>query len=165
MARSFFLFLAVLTWLVSPAWAEKKVALVIGNSNYKHATPLPNPTNDARAMSRMLEKIGFEVVSGTDLDRQAKFGVIGAQLSDRTAAHIVLPDRWMRLRAPLRLKLVRVAVDRTSAKVELLLASFGGPTKKMPVHHHIGAGSGAVPISAGHGDRDHAASGARHPGK
>lgn len=71
MARSFFLFLAVLTWLVSPAWAEKKVALVIGNSNYKHATPLPNPTNDARAMSRMLEKIGFEVVSGTDLDRQA----------------------------------------------------------------------------------------------
>lgn len=71
MARSFFLFLAVLTWLVSPAWSEKKVALVIGNSNYKHATPLPNPTNDARAMSRMLEKIGFEVVSGTDLDRQA----------------------------------------------------------------------------------------------
>lgn len=71
MARSFFAFLAVLAFLVAPAWAEKKVALVIGNSAYKHATPLPNPTRDAQAMTRMLEKIGFEVVSGTDLDRQA----------------------------------------------------------------------------------------------
>ena len=71
MIRLFFGVLTVLTILVSPAWAEKKVALVIGNSAYKHATPLPNPTRDAHAMSRMLEKIGFEVVSGTDLDRQS----------------------------------------------------------------------------------------------
>ena len=100
MARSFFLFLAVLTWLVSPAWAEKKVALVIGNSNYKHATPLPNPTNDARAMSRMLEKIGFEVVSGTDLDRQAmadSMKLFAAKAENADTVYIFMRDMAFRL--------------------------------------------------------------------
>ena len=71
MVRIWFALVAILALFVAPAWAEKKVALVIGNSSYKHATPLPNPTRDAHAMARMLEGIGFQVVSGTDLDRQA----------------------------------------------------------------------------------------------
>ena len=46
---------------------ERKVALVIGNGSYEHAVPLDNPKNDATAMTSMLEQMGFEVVSGTDL--------------------------------------------------------------------------------------------------
>lgn len=46
----------------------KRVALVIGNSAYQAAAPLPNPANDARAMSQKLEGLGFEIVEGIDLD-------------------------------------------------------------------------------------------------
>jgi uncharacterized caspase-like protein len=44
------------------SFAEKRVALVIGNSEYQHAPKLPNPVNDANAVSIMLEGAGFEVV-------------------------------------------------------------------------------------------------------
>src|SRR5262249_8509781 len=44
---------------------EKRVALVIGNSRYPTA-PLNNPGNDARAMSRVLRSLGFEVLSHED---------------------------------------------------------------------------------------------------
>lgn len=52
-----------------PALAEKRVALVIGNSSYKNTTPLKNPKNDAIAMSSALERLGFVVVKGIDLPR------------------------------------------------------------------------------------------------
>lgn len=47
----------------------RRVALVIGNSSYQHTTPLLNPSNDATAMTGMLQRIGFEVISGIDLDK------------------------------------------------------------------------------------------------
>lgn len=53
---------------LSPAYAAKRVALVIGNSAYEHVTPLANPRNDAEDMTAKLESLGFEVVSGLDLD-------------------------------------------------------------------------------------------------
>lgn len=40
---------------------EKRMALIIGNSNYKFAPSLENPKNDARDMCVALEKLGFEV--------------------------------------------------------------------------------------------------------
>src|ERR1051326_2954328 len=46
-----------------PALAEKRVALVIGNSGYQHAPALPNPARDAKAMVSMFEKAGFDVVT------------------------------------------------------------------------------------------------------
>ena len=49
----------------------RRVALVIGNSAYARVRPLPNPTNDARAMAKSLREIGFVVTEGTDLDRTA----------------------------------------------------------------------------------------------
>ena len=51
-----------------PANAERRVALVIGNSAYKHAAPLPNPRNDAKAIAAALRRLNFEVVAGIDLD-------------------------------------------------------------------------------------------------
>jgi uncharacterized caspase-like protein len=42
--------------------AEKRVALVIGNSGYQHAVALANPANDASAIAKLLKDIGFDVV-------------------------------------------------------------------------------------------------------
>src|SRR5262245_9137999 len=51
------------------AEAAQRVALVIGNSAYKHATELDNPGNDANEIAAVLKRYGFEVVLGLDLDK------------------------------------------------------------------------------------------------
>jgi hypothetical protein len=53
------------------AEAQKRVALVIGNSDYQHTVKLPNPTNDARDVAAALKKHGFQVLEGLDLDKAA----------------------------------------------------------------------------------------------
>ena len=54
---------------VTPAGPGSRVALVIGNSNYRHATVLNNPKNDASDLAALLRKLGFDVVEGVDLDK------------------------------------------------------------------------------------------------
>jgi uncharacterized caspase-like protein len=53
-------------WLTAlfsqPGHAEKRVALVIGNSAYQAVNRLANPTNDAGAMAETLKNAGFDVV-------------------------------------------------------------------------------------------------------
>jgi hypothetical protein len=44
------------------AFADKRVALVIGNSNYQNVVALTNPANDATAITEMFRKASFEVV-------------------------------------------------------------------------------------------------------
>ena len=46
-----------------PAFAERRVALVIGNSAYQNAPVLPNPAKDAKAIVAMFVKAGYDVVS------------------------------------------------------------------------------------------------------
>jgi hypothetical protein len=53
------------------ACAEKRVALVIGNSEYKNTTPLINPKHDATDVAEALKRVGFEVITGFDLDHAA----------------------------------------------------------------------------------------------
>ncbi|MBV5266612.1 caspase family protein [Pinisolibacter sp. B13] len=60
---------AVLILAGSPALADKRVALVIGNGHYRNANPLPNPTNDARAMAEVLRNTGFDVTEALDADK------------------------------------------------------------------------------------------------
>jgi hypothetical protein len=58
--------------LPSAAHAEKRVALVIGNSAYQSVPRLPNPDADAKLMSDTLLSLGFFVVGGSaqvDLDK------------------------------------------------------------------------------------------------
>lgn len=50
--------------------AERRVALVIGNSNYTQVPTLPNPQNDARAIAEVLKRLNFEVVLALDVTRQ-----------------------------------------------------------------------------------------------
>jgi len=55
--------LAALALLASqPAWATKRVALVVGNSSYQNAPLLPNPANDATAIAATLKTAGFDLV-------------------------------------------------------------------------------------------------------
>lgn len=72
--RWFTLFLALFLVCVacSPAAAEKRVALVIGNGAYTKVPQLPNPPHDAAAMADMLRRTGFEIVeSKTDIGVEA----------------------------------------------------------------------------------------------
>jgi hypothetical protein len=68
-ALVFRLFLVGLVTLVSGnALASKRVALVIGNSDYLHVSKLPNPAGDAAAIARLLSDAGFErVIRRADL--------------------------------------------------------------------------------------------------
>jgi uncharacterized caspase-like protein len=54
----------------APAQAERRVALVIGNSAYVNANVLRNPKNDAADFAETLKKVGFEVDLGLDLDQR-----------------------------------------------------------------------------------------------
>jgi|GEM_PF-2745778 len=47
---------------------EKRIALVIGNSNYKFASFLKNPINDADTFGSVLRKLKFDVILKKNLD-------------------------------------------------------------------------------------------------
>jgi uncharacterized caspase-like protein len=59
----------ILLATVHGAAADKRVALVIGNSAYQHTAPLRNPSNDASDMAAKLRALGFDVIEGTDLTK------------------------------------------------------------------------------------------------
>jgi uncharacterized caspase-like protein len=58
----------VAAYFSMPARADKRIALVVGNSAYKNVTPLDNPRNDASLMADTLRALGFAVVGGAQLD-------------------------------------------------------------------------------------------------
>ncbi|MDZ4777575.1 MAG: caspase family protein [Alphaproteobacteria bacterium] len=63
----------------APAHAQapaKRVALVIGESNYRAISPLANPSADANLVARALSRAGFDVRLGLDLDKAALVGAI-----------------------------------------------------------------------------------------
>jgi uncharacterized caspase-like protein len=53
------------------AKADRRVAFVVGNGAYKNVAQLPNPPIDAKAMAAVLRNVGFDVVEGTNLTRDA----------------------------------------------------------------------------------------------
>ena len=60
--------------IARPALADKRVALVIGNSAYQNVTRLDNPRNDAKLLADTLRSLGFTLVGGgarLDLDKAA----------------------------------------------------------------------------------------------
>ena len=61
---------AALLSIIAPAAAEKRVALVIGNSAYENVPRLANPSNDASDIAAKLKGLGFEVIEGTDLGKR-----------------------------------------------------------------------------------------------
>jgi hypothetical protein len=68
------------------AHAESRVALVIGESAYRAVPSLPNPANDARAISKLLTESGFEVTTASDLSQREfnqKIGDFTAEIAAR----------------------------------------------------------------------------------
>jgi uncharacterized caspase-like protein len=89
-------FVAV-TWLtlvcaLAPAHAEKRVALVIGNDRYANLAvneQLQKAVNDARAVGAALTQIGFDVIEGENLGRQAVLARIDEASQRLTAGDTV----------------------------------------------------------------------------
>jgi hypothetical protein len=57
--------------LSQPAHAEKRVALVIGNNDYRNVPKLQKAVNDARTMGETLKQLGFSVMVAENQTRQA----------------------------------------------------------------------------------------------
>ncbi|HSV15809.1 MAG TPA: caspase family protein [Tepidisphaeraceae bacterium] len=56
---------------LAPAHAEKRVALVIGNNDYRNVPKLQKAVNDARTMGETLKQLGFSVMIAENQTRQA----------------------------------------------------------------------------------------------
>ena len=65
-AARFLIVLLTISALPHPGFGERRVALVIGNSNYPEA-PLSNPKNDATDVAGALKRLNFDVTKGLDL--------------------------------------------------------------------------------------------------
>jgi citrate lyase beta subunit len=55
--------------VAAPAHAEKRVALVIGNNDYRNVPKLQKAVNDARTMGDTLKQLGFSVMVAENLNR------------------------------------------------------------------------------------------------
>jgi hypothetical protein len=62
---------AVLLVFAVPAQAAKRVALVIGNNDYRNVPKLQKAVNDARTMGDSLRQLGFSVMVAENQTRQA----------------------------------------------------------------------------------------------
>ena len=65
MSTLLMILLGALSW--GCAATKPRIALIVGNSQYQHSTPLANPANDATAISEQLESLGWNVTTAIDL--------------------------------------------------------------------------------------------------
>ncbi len=87
---SFYFCVVIIALLTHPANAERRVAFVVGNGAYQHATKLPNPPIDAKAMAALLRNVGFEVIEGTDLGREGMAAHLGEFAAKTQGADVAL---------------------------------------------------------------------------
>lgn len=161
------------------AQGQRRVALVIGNSSYEHTTPLANPKNDATDIAATLEKLGFEVVVGTDLDkgkmdrtirtfaeklRGASLGVFfyaghGLQVDQQN--YLVPIDAQLSSASALDFELVRLdLVQRTMERESKVNVLFFDACRDNPLARNLaramgtrsaGIGRGLAPVESGEG--------------
>ncbi|PHS75617.1 MAG: hypothetical protein COB59_11405 [Rhodospirillaceae bacterium] len=121
------------------AFAEKRVALVIGNGQYQYSAALPslrNPPNDARGIAKTLKELGFDLIGGgvqLDLDKVAMENVIiefGEQLSEGTvglfyyAGHGLAVNKTNYLVPVDTQKMTRKTVNLRTVSAELVMQQF-----------------------------------------
>jgi hypothetical protein len=83
----------VMLLIAEPAAADKRVALVVGNSAYQNVSRLDNPANDARLMADTLRSAGFTLVGAdalTDLDKAKFDGAVQNFASQMAGADVAL---------------------------------------------------------------------------
>jgi len=79
--KKIFLILFLLPSLVFSS-EKKRLALVIGNSNYEEA-PLPNPVNDALLIAETLKKLEFDVILDTNIENKSEFENVVMEFGDK----------------------------------------------------------------------------------
>lgn len=78
-------------WMIlsgAPAFAQGRVALVIGESNYRAISPLANPGADANLVANALARAGFDVRLGLDLDKAGMTAALEAFARDAQQADV-----------------------------------------------------------------------------
>jgi len=124
--------------LLGTARAEKRIALVVGNSAYENVARLDNPKNDAALMARTLKDLGFTLIGGDanlNLDKAAldaavqKFGqqVQGADVALFYYAGHGVQIRGSNYLVPINANPVREAdVDFQMVDINLVLRQMEG---------------------------------------
>lgn len=126
---------AVLLVGLANAAAAKRVALIIGNSNYENAPILPNPSRDATDLARAFEGLGYEVrllqdatrAQLLDALRMFRFDSLGAEHSViYYAGHGVEIDR-QNFVIPIDAELkADIDVEYEAVPLELLVSATSG---------------------------------------
>ena len=115
------------------AVSERRVALVIGNANYAGVAKLRNPANDARAMTRALKDLGFDVIERIDATQKETNRAIaqfGEKLDAGTTAVFYYAGHGMQVRGKNYLIPVDAEISSESAvrtetvDVDVLLDQF-----------------------------------------
>lgn len=130
MPRQTFVPLILAFYGVGCLWAEERVALVIGNSDYQVASKLKNPTNDAAAMADALGQLGFKVARKTNVtitDFEKAVGDFGRSLGKGDVALFFFAGHGLQVKGenfllPTEVDLTEEAqVARTCYKVDGVL--------------------------------------------
>jgi len=74
---------AILLLACQPAFAEKRVALVLGNSAYQNVAKLPNPVKDGAVMAATLKDAGFDATQPSAWIAEGLFGYLPPEAQDR----------------------------------------------------------------------------------
>ncbi|MBS1188641.1 MAG: hypothetical protein H6R10_433 [Rhodocyclaceae bacterium] len=96
----YFALVVLLSLALGVQAAERRVALVVGNSSYPGA-PLRNPTHDAKAMAQVLKSRGFDVTLLTDAGQKEfnrGISAFGEKLGPDTAAVFYFAGHGMQVR-------------------------------------------------------------------
>jgi hypothetical protein len=164
----FVLLLCLLT--PSIAQAEKRIALVIGNSAYQSTPALTNPRNDATDMVATLKRRGFQVLEGFDLDKAsfdrkvrdfadalsgAKVGMFfyaghGLQVAGQN--YLVPVDAKLSTAAALDWEMVRLdLVQRTMERETKTNVIFLDACRDNPLARSLARAMGTRSVEIGHG--------------
>lgn len=167
--------------LASPASAQDRVALIVGNGAYLNAKALPNPPNDANDMAATMRELGFTVVTATNVNkvdfdqkvrdfaralRSAKIGMFfyaghGMQVAGKNYAIPI--DAKLEGAADLQVETVDIdqivsimESDNNRVNLVFLDACRDNPlsrsfARSMPASRAVGVGSGLTAIEAGRG--------------
>jgi len=90
MSRFLLALALLLAALVPSAGQAKRVALIIGMSDYQHLSSLINPVPDAKAIAAELKSHGFEVSEYYNLDRADLLDALEKFKREATGAEVAL---------------------------------------------------------------------------
>lgn len=122
---------------------DARVALVIGNADYKNIPALSNPTNDAKSMASVLRKLGFtviEVVDGNKSQMSDAIGQMQDQLKGKQAVGMLyyaghgLQLDWHNYMVPVDAKLTQALdVPKQTIDIENVINTFKRSATRMNI--------------------------------